>query len=69
MFDSNADVAHGRFVAHAEHFSPGIRDLLATHAFMEPFGMKLLPFQDASARLEEEIQRHTVSWRGRMPST
>ena len=48
VFDGNADYAHGLFAAHAEHFSPGIRDLLATHALVEPFGLKLLPFQEAS---------------------
>ena len=43
FFDNNAGVAHGWFDAQATRFSPGVEQLLAAHAAMEPFGMQLLP--------------------------
>jgi hypothetical protein len=43
MFDGNADLAHGWFDAHAQHFAPGIEQLLAAQVAVEPFGMQILP--------------------------
>lgn len=59
-FDRNTKTAHQWFGNHAQHFSPGIENLLRAHASMEPFGMKLLPFADLKERLRQEIERHTT---------
>ncbi len=59
IFDRNTEMAHQWFENHAKYFSPGVENLLRSHAVMEAFGMRLLPFPDASARLTEEIERHT----------
>ena len=59
FFDSNAEVAHSRFEGHVQNFSPGIENLLRAHALMEPFGIRLLPFQDSRSRLNEELTDRT----------
>jgi len=58
FFDRNTEIAHQWFANHGKSFSPGVEHLLRAHALMEPFGMKILPFPDASVRLKEEFGRH-----------
>jgi hypothetical protein len=43
FFESNAELAHRWFDAHATHFSAGIKGLLEAHAILEPWGMTFLP--------------------------
>jgi hypothetical protein len=41
-WDSHTEHVHSLFDAHATHFSPGLRLLLAAHAAVKPFGMNVL---------------------------
>lgn len=59
-FDSNTDLANHAFDAHAQQFSPGIHNLLTAHSLMERFGMRLLPFEAAAVRLEEDLRQRTL---------
>lgn len=43
FFESNAEVAHRWFDAHAEHFALGIEQLLAAQREVQGFGMRILP--------------------------
>lgn len=43
MFDSNAEIAHRLFDAHATHFSAGIKGILEAHSILVPWGMTFLP--------------------------
>jgi hypothetical protein len=61
MFDNNTDSAHQCFDAHAQRFSPGIHNLLTAHGLMERFDMKLLPFEDAPIRLEQDFRLRTLT--------
>ena len=60
IFDRNTETAHGWFDNHAQHFAPGVENLLRAHSLMEGFGMRLLPMPEARARLTEEFARHTT---------
>ncbi len=55
FFESNADVAHKCFDAHAEYFSSGIQKLLGANGSMERFGLGSL--QDSAIRLEKDIRK------------
>lgn len=44
LFDSNAEVAHRWFDAHATNFSAGIKGLLASHAILQPWNLSFLRF-------------------------
>lgn len=60
IFDSNAEPAYRWFRQHAEHFSPGIENLLEAHALVEPFGFRLLPTMPTVAqRITAEVQNRT----------
>lgn len=43
VFESNAEVAHRWFDAHASNFAAGIKGLLEAHAVLEPWGLTFLP--------------------------
>lgn len=43
FFESNAEIAHRWFDAHATHFAAGIKGLLEAHAVLEPWGLTFLP--------------------------
>jgi len=68
-FDSNADIAHRWFDAHAENFSLGIQKLLTANAEMEEVGLRFLPFQDAMMRLEEDFKEHISKPKSEAPAT
>jgi hypothetical protein len=57
FFDSNADVAHRWFDAHASRFSPGIRKLLTAHSEVEKFGFGFLFFPSAQQRMDTDIEK------------
>ncbi len=59
FFDSNANIAHGWFGAHTQHFSPGLQKLLAANAEIEKAGLSFLPFQKPSIRLSTDIEKRT----------
>jgi hypothetical protein len=42
ILDSNAEVAHRYFDAHAKNFSTGLEHLLSAHAVLDPHGMSFL---------------------------
>jgi hypothetical protein len=46
FFDGNADVAHRWFDAHAEHFSPGLEQLLTARGAMQRYGMAIWDVQE-----------------------
>ncbi len=61
FFDSNAEVAHKWFGAHAEHFSLGLQKLIEAHTAVEPFGFVLLPQMGRPRdRLNRDIEARTV---------
>lgn len=57
FFDSNADVAHRWFDAHASRFSPGIRKLLTAHSEVEKFGFGFLFFPSVQQRMDTDIEK------------
>lgn len=60
FMESNAEVAHPAFDAHATKFSPGIERLLAAHASVEQFGLGFIPMtQGPAARREVELSSRT----------
>lgn len=59
IFDSNANIAHGWFDAHAQHFSLGIQKLLSANAEIEKSGLVFLPFQKPTERLNVDIEKRT----------
>jgi len=60
IFGSNAETAHRWFDNHAQKFAPGVENLLRAHSLLEGYGMRLLPFPEASVRLKEEFVRRTT---------
>jgi hypothetical protein len=60
FFDTNAEVAHRSFDAHALRFSPGIRKLLTAHNEVEKFGFGFLSFPSAQERMNTDIEKRTV---------
>ena len=57
FFNSNADIAHGFFDAHAQYFAPGLKKLLTANAEIEKSGLSFLPFQKPIARLNIDIKK------------
>lgn len=60
VFSGNAGIAHGYFDSHAEHFSPGVEQLLLADAKMRPFGMEILPEVRLPIERVESKTRHTA---------
>lgn len=58
IFDGNADIAHRWFGAHAQHFAPGLEQLLAAQAAMRPFNLTIIPDQRSAS---QQRQQRTVT--------
>jgi hypothetical protein len=56
IWDSNVELAHGAFDAHATRFSPGIESLLAANAAVESVGMTFLPITKPAERMRTDIE-------------
>lgn len=60
LIDSNAEVAHRWFDAHAQYFSPGIQKLLTANAEIEKAGLSFLPFPKPQDRIKSDIEKRVV---------
>jgi len=49
VFNRNTEHAHRCFDAHAGHFSPGLEQLLAAHAELDPYGLSFLSIPTPAA--------------------
>ena len=63
VFNRSAEHAHRHFDAHATQFSPGLEQLLAAHADLEPHGISFLSVRAGSDSVSTPALRPTV--RGR----
>lgn len=53
----NAEYAHSHFDSHAEHFSPGSKQLLAAHAELQKYGISFLPITEPANAVASERTR------------
>jgi hypothetical protein len=58
-FDSNVDVAHRWFDAHATRFAPGLQKFLSANSRMEGAGFTFLPFEKPIVRLNADVAQLT----------
>lgn len=66
-FNRSIEGARRFFDGLASNFSPGISKLLNAHSLMEPFGLRLLPIPESTARIREDLEKH-VSTSGTTPA-
>jgi hypothetical protein len=68
VFNRNTEYAHGYFDAHATQFSPGLEQLLAAHADLEPHGISFLSVREGAGSRPTPASRPSIKGREETPS-